>query len=699
MLEVLPDPEKEEKLKSDYVMMKAATKYRDYDYKTIAEKVTPSLAKASPLATIDMFAELLQNAISYEYTHFKIEEDDTAKDNPDEKKEDLSYIWRPKIAEDNDHSHDPEDVLTTALRDSVVALMQDSRVDDKDKLAKLKELATHRYSIFKRIVEFGLRDYKNTDTFKPFYDSLMADEQLKRILDGEEKGVGVVEGGFVSEKPTDILKDLSDDELIAKLKTYKDESVWSFERDSITKELVALVKLNPKRFIPLIKDIAQTKNEYFDETIRAFEESVDGLDEDEIVTILSELTKIYEAGSTVKEEERHNYYEWSKSTSIRLVEKLLGRKEDKTERISSVSLEAITKLLLFLCRTDAPSDAEDSNFDPADLSINSNRGKALHALAYLLAWMNRIKANRELYKPVFDELDWHLKPENDAVPAMRSVYGWRFELLFGTDEGWARKNIDVIFSDDDLGNAAFDAYVMFNRVHEDALEILGEVFKKQLPRLATAPSDDGKSRHDALENFVQHLALHYWYTAMDLSEGSLISELLRTADKKYVKELTNFIGFRLYKSKEAKIDDEQIKKLMALWEAVVELTKNDETKAEALEEFGTWFASGRFDPEWSLEQLTYAAAKAGDIHLDFAALEYMETLAQQYPAECIKALSAMVDGTRERWSVSSWSKNATAIIQAAYSTGNDEIKQSAVTLANKLVAKGHTEYRDIIASS
>ncbi len=692
MLEVLPDPEKEEKLKSDYVMLRPATKYRDHDYRIITEKITPSLTKASPLAAIDMYAELLQKAISYEDTHLRFEEGKGEGANQDEKTEDLSYIWRSKIAEDNNHSHVPENALTTALRDSVTALMQNSSVSDKDKLAKIQELAANKYSIFKRVAEFGLRNYKSNKSFKPLHDSLCKDEQLKRILASEKSGDGEI---TVTENPTEVLKDLSDADLIEKLKTYKDESVWSLERDSITKELGVLVKIDPNRFALLIKDIAVTKNEHLDATIHAIEEVVDDLSEENVVKILEDLTVIFEAGNNVKEQEKHNYYEWSKSSAISLIEKLVNRKEDKTERTTIKSFDAITKLLLLLCRSEDPTD-DDSNFDPADLSINSNRGKALHALAYLLAWMNRNKIDKDKYKFIFDELDWHLTSDNDPIPAMRSVYGWRFELLYGTDKDWASKNTDVIFSDDSLGKAAFDAYVMFNRVHEDALQVLGDVFKRQVTRLTVPPSEDGKSRHDGLENFVQHLALHYWHNDFDLSDDSIMSTLLKTADRKYIKELANFIGFRLYRSKETEFEDAQIKKLIELWEAIVELTESDSTKLEALEEFGTWFASGKFDPKWSLEQLRYAASKAGNINLDFAALEYMETIAGKYPTEVIRALSAMVDGTRDRWSISSWSKNATAIIKTALSSEDKNVKQLALELANKLVAKGHTEYRAIV---
>jgi hypothetical protein len=696
MIEVLPDPEKEKKLLGNFVMLKPTTKYRDHDYRDIVEKITPSIAKAAPLPTIKIYAKLLQKALDYELT-FSKEDGETAA--LEEKTDDLSSIWRPSIDDDKDYNNDPEDILTSALRDSIAILMQSDSVTDQDKLAKLQKLAENKYSIFKRLVEFGLRDFKDQPAFKPFYDSLVGDDKLKSILEAEERGVGAVTFSEVTEKATDLLKDLPDDELVQKLKTYKDESGWSFERDSLAKELGVLVKLDPTRFASLLKDIATTKNEYLDETIRDFEEVSDDLGDDNVIRIFASLIEIYAAGNTIEEKERHDYYAWSKSTTIRLIEKLLSQKEDKTERISDKSLDIIMELLLSLCRESDPSSEDDSDFEPVSLSINSTRGKALHALAYLLAWMNRNKIDKSLYQPIFDELDWHLKPENDPVPAMRSVYGWRFELLYGTSEDWATKNIDTIFSNDKLGEAAFDGYMLFNRVHPEALGILGDVFNRQLPRLAEPPIDDGKARHDGLKHFVQHLALHYWHSDMNLSDNSIMKTLLDTADMKYIKELTNFVGFRLYKSKGVDTKQEELEKLAELWEAIVKITQDDDTKIEALEEFGSWFASAKFDPKWALEQLTYAVSKTGKIHLDFAALEYMKTLVEEYPIESLTALSTMVDGARERWAISSWSENATAIIRTAYNSSDEDVKKSAKALANKLVAKGYTEYRSIITGS
>lgn len=691
MLEVLPDPEKEEKLKDNYVMISPHTKYRDHDYQDIVEKITPSLAKASPMKTIDMYVELLQKAIDYELTFFKGEDEEAALK---EKTDDFSYIWRPKISEGGDYRDGPRDTLTSALYDSVTMLLENASVQDSDKLTKLEELAAHKYQIFKRIVEHTLRNYGDRPPFEEFYNSLLKDKKLKAILEMGESSQFSVSFGEVTNKPTKILKDLSDDELIEKLRTYKDESQWSFERDSIAKELADLVKNNPKHFAPLVMDLATTKNEYLNETVRVFEETTDNLDEVSIVTILTSLVDIYKHAKP-KEEERQDYYLWSKSNAIRLVEKLLSQKEDGTEHITQDSLDAITSLILLLCRDESLTE-DDSSFNPVDLSVNSIRGNSLHAIAYLLTWMRRNEVGNAQLKPVFDELDWHLDSKNDPAPAIRAVYGWRFEVLYGVDENWAIKNIDTIFSNDELGEAAFDAYMLFNRAHPEALKILGGVFKRQILRLATMPIDDGKAHYEGLKHFVQHMALHYLHTDMDLSKGSMMSTLLNTANVEYIKELANFVGFRLYKNKDVARDEVQIQKLIDLWYMIVKLTQEDGAKVEALKEFGAWFASRKFDPKWALSQLTYAAQRTDGVHLDFAVLSYLESLAKQYPAESVAALAAMVDGSKERWAVESWNENATVIIKTAYQSNDMDVKTSAKALANKLVAMGYTDYRRIV---
>jgi len=693
MLEVMPDPEREEKLKKDYIMIESSVKYRDHDYEEIIKIITPALAAASPSVTIKMYSKLLHNALDYEFTSFR--EPGEEKVVIEERKDDYTEISRPKIGKES-MSHNHENSLISAVRDAALVMMKAEDIDDEKKLDILRTLISDKYTVFKRIAEFVLRDYKELPAFKAFYEELIQDKRLSVILDGEKRGVGEMTSGFVTEKPTNVLKELGDEELIETLKTYKNESGWSFERDSLAKELREMISLDPKRFIPLLQQIATTKNEYLNEAVDTYEELIDSLDEADKLDIIKSLTEVFKQGDQVGEAESREYYSWTKSSAVRFIEKLVHTKNDKTERFGIENANQLLDLLLLLTRDPDPSEDDLANFDPSDLSVNSNRGKAMHALMYALDWLNRTKAEQQIFDRVFEELDWHLIEKNDDSPAIRAVYGWRFEFLYAINEEWAKANIDQVFTEDKLGAAAFNAYVGFNRVHPYALTVLGDVFARQIKSLTTAPDEDERRRHDMHENFVQHLALHYWHNDLGLDEGSILKELIQTADKKYVKELANFIGFRLYKSKDTDVSPEQLTKLQQLWEAIVEQSKVDLSKATALEEFGGWFASGRFDPEWALNHLAYAASHSDNINLDFAALEYLELIAEDYPELSLKALSSMVDGARERWAVSTWSENATNIIRNAYVANIGKSKELATALANKLVAKGYNEYRYVL---
>lgn len=691
MLAVTEDPNKEAELKKDYIHISAHTKYGDYDYCEILKTITPALAKTTPMQTAKLYADLLQKTIDYEYTHFVDLEGDKKEPKFEDKKDDLSWIWRPKIERDDEgSSEDPQQALVSSLRDTLVVFLKNDSIADTDKLDFLKKLSDHKYYIYKRIIEYVLRAHKDNKAFEGFYNDLLSDDKLKNIIEHPI----ISHSGAVSYHPTNILEgNLSDADILEKLRLYEPQDTFSFDRESVTKELAELVKLNPGRFALLLPEIAKTRNEYLNESIQAFTEIVDRLTEIEVQSVLKSLTSIYTNNNEVEEKERYDYYSWAKSSTLRFVEKLTNQKEDKTEHLTIKNIDLAVGLVLDFCR-EAIDDEKD--FDPVDWSINSIRGNAIHGLIYLLSWMRRNEIDIKKHKLIFDELTWHLDTKNDPSPAVRAVYGWRFEFLYGTNKKWTTSNKNVIFSDNELGMVAFDAFLRFSRVHPDELKLLGDVFEKQLSRLKNPPVEGKQSsRHDALLNYVQHLALLYWYFSLDLSKDSLMRKLLDIADVKYIKELTNFIGFRLYK-KEADNKKNELNKLAALWLEVVELTRRNPSKTEALEEFGTWFASGKFDPKWSLEQLSYSASKAKQIHLDFAALERMETLAKKFPEESLKALGAMIDGASERWAIDSWGSHTKAIIRIAYSSSDNIIKENAKALANKLVAKGYLEYRELI---
>ena len=698
-LEVMPDPEAEGKKDDEWVWLRPVTRWRDHDYEELIKKITPPLAAAAPDKTVSMYANLLEDAVRYNERKVKTLEE--AKD--EDTIQDISLIWRPVIEEEHENSNEPRHKLIDAFIESLQALIATDKISDENKVKQLRGILGMKLQTIKRCVEYALRGKKLTGDLKAIHDTLYA--EFKKIIkqpavrfSGEFDTVvgnsGITQGEF---------EVLDNESLIRKLETYEPSSSLFSDREALGGNVESAAKNNPDRFIELLPKIANTKYLYLNSVVNAFWTSIDDLSAKQISKIATTLKLIFSVQPKETEESR-DYYKWARSSATRFAEKAFDKIEGKEiEHITKAEADAVLDLVLILTRDTDPTleyeAYEKHNLDPTSLSINSIRGQAMHVLMHAMSWANRNKVSATFIDRIFMELDWHLVKDNDSAQAIRAVYGWHYPMIWGTREEWATKNRDVIFSNDDLGQVAADAYVTFSRVHPDAIRILGDVFERQIPRLTIEPDEKKRSAAvEGLKHLVHHLCLHYWYGKIDLSDRSIIKKMLDTAHTKHLSEAINFIGFRLYKADENKLEisDEELKRLAELWEYVVALVKEDDSKKEALEDFGTWFASGKFDDDWSLDQLIEALKLAGSVDLDFAVLERLEKLVAVHPAKAVNIIDAMVDGaTRDRWAIGIWCDNAVSILKTAYNSTDPATKQAAEVLANKLVNKGYEEYRNV----
>jgi hypothetical protein len=698
-LEVMPDPEAAGKPDDEWVWLHPATRWRDHDYEEMVKAITPALAAAVPDKAVSMYANLVDSAVRY--NERKVKTLDEAKD--EDTIQDISLIWRPVIEEKHENSSEPRHKLIDALIESLQALVGTDKISDEDKVKQLRGILGMKLETIKRCVEYALRGKKLTGDLKAIHNTLYA--EFKKIIkqpavrfSGEFDTV-VGNSGITQEE----FEALSDDALIEKLQTYEPSSSLFSDREALGKNVEAAAKSNPDRFIALLPKIAHTKYLYLNSLINEFWTNLDDLSAKQIGKIAVSLKPIFNTVSKESGESR-DYYNWARSSATRFVEKAFDKNEvKKSERITVSEADAVLDLVLILTRDAEPSLEYEANekrsLDPASLSINTVRGQAMHALMHAMAWANRNKAASEFMDKIFAELDWHLVKNNDPTQTIRAVYGWHFPLIWGNREEWAMSNKNIIFSNDKLGQVAADTYVSFSRVHPDAIKILGDVFERQVPRLAAEP-DEKKNNitTEGLKHFVQHLSLHYWYGQLDLSDSSIMKKMLNKAHNKYLSEAINFIGFRLYKADHdgLEVTDEELTRLIALWEYVVAMVSKNGSKKEVLEEFGTWFASGKFDDDWSLDQLLAALKLAGSVNLDFAVLERLEKLVEAQPLKAVGIIDAMVDGaTRDRWAIGTWRDNAVLILKTAYNSTDVSAKQAAKALANKLVNKGYEEYRNV----
>ena len=696
LLEVKPDPrlEKLDKEASKYALVEPQIRFRDYEYQEFAKKLTPALAAADCPKAIKLFSDLLNKAISYkllQYDGDDIEDDESAW-------EDYSTIWRPDIADGvRSHEEQPRQGLVSSLRDSLAIMLEsDLPVDEKRKL--LDEVCAKKFTVFKRIAEYVLRDHKDQDGLSDLYKALFT--ELKPITDPKKLRQDPYEFTPSAGIKIEELTALSDDSLIEKLKTYQPPELF-FGREALGELVTALVKTNPHRYLKLsTRILEETKDEYVNSVLSAAADIADTLDEDDIDSVLA-MSKLFLARNPqeIENDDDTRHYGWAKMSIARLAYTLVAQRTDKSERLPESAAKELFDQLLILCRDPDPTAAHEKeyggdNMDPPTMSVNTTRGEALHALARMIGWAKRNKAEEYFLPKLYAELEWHLDPKNDPSISMRAVYGQWLPWIWDADKSWAEANVEKIFTPDEYGDAAWGAYLTLNQVFNDVFKFLEPIFRQRLEQLKEH-KETQNSRLNARTHFSNHLMVAYWRGLADLSDGSVIREFFETADVHYRSEALRFIGFELRKG--SAVEPEIKERLIKLWEyRLREVQEKPEKGVAELEQFGSWFASTSFDDEWSIATLKASLEIAGNADPDFMVIEKLKELATTFPVESMECLAMMIKGARERWAIDSWRENTMDILKTAYSSGNDKAKTLATEQANLLVAKGYPMFRDAV---
>lgn len=147
-LAVGPDPrEAGNDNKARFWHPKPVTRINDWEYRVIVKGAMPSLIVAAGIETLELFAGLLETAVSFSR-------------RPEERElfNDYSDIWRTDI--ENLSRHGIEDVLVSVVRDAAV---QFAELQREQIPAILAALESHRWSIFRRLSLHVLRKYPHRD--------------------------------------------------------------------------------------------------------------------------------------------------------------------------------------------------------------------------------------------------------------------------------------------------------------------------------------------------------------------------------------------------------------------------------------------------------------------------------------------------------------------------------------------------------
>jgi len=352
-----------------------------------------------------------------------------------------------------------------------------------------------------------------------------------------------------------------------------------------------------------------------------------------------------------------------------------------------------------------------SNMSPSDLSINTTRGDAMHAVEQYGLWVRRhleeLPDKVERIARGFDEmpevrevLDRRLDISVEPSLTIRSVYGRHFPWLALLDRRWAETNVSRIFPQDPtlrrLCETAWDTYVTFCRPYNDVLPLLREEYLRAIDRIG---SDRG-TRHiaDPDERLAEHLMVYYWLGKLDL-DGPGLTRFFEKAQDALRGQAISFVGNAFHNTEET-IPEDVLGRARALWSARFEIaTRAPAAHAKELAAFGWWFATTHFDERWRIQQLLEVLALSGRAEPDHVVLEHLAELSSRLPCPTVQCLRLLIDGAKEPWTITAWHDQIRTVVANALGSTEQEARDGARAIVNVLAARGYPEFRDLLGNS
>jgi hypothetical protein len=356
-----------------------------------------------------------------------------------------------------------------------------------------------------------------------------------------------------------------------------------------------------------------------------------------------------------------------------------------------------------------------SNMDPATLSLNTTRGKAMHALVRYGLWVRRHLGAEGSETTTFTEmpevprvLDLHLDPAIDPALAVRAVYGQWFPWLVTLDRSWSEHNVPRIFPHEPgteaLLDAAWSTYMRFCQPFDVVLEVLRSEYGRAVERIRARTADDSPDGPN--QRLAEHLMVFYWRGRLDLEQDGLISRFYQVAPGALRGHSLSFTG-RSLRNTTDQVPAHIISRLKALWEWRLRSAADSGSPgsyAAELAAFGWWFVCPQFDSQWLLMNLHEALRLLAQtdplervrLEPQRDAVKRLADLTPNAPVVVVRCLGYLVESDREGWRISHWRETALTILDTAIKSGDTSAREEAIQLADRLVARGFYGFREVI---
>ena len=337
--------------------------------------------------------------------------------------------------------------------------------------------------------------------------------------------------------------------------------------------------------------------------VRGLEEAIKGNKAFELEPIIRFIENPLKFHEEPKVQARHDefdigQYSWVRSTISNLIEALVSKDEivisrDIMDRTQRVLIELVEKDEDPTVESEIQYGPDAQNMDYVTYCINSNRGKAMHALMQHALRRARMRPEEEkkkeegegpfpagermdLYKDFFAE-----RLDKETSPSVQSSYGQFLPFLFYLDQEWVKemkKNEKLFPKEQDkiqFWQAHWEGYVCFNDFFTQIYDLLKEEYEKAVDGLPNG-KDDKKIRLHSEERLAEHLMIAYWRRLEEIeNRRSVLNKFFKNAPYNIRSHAISFLANAIEEVKPKK-DSEEWKRLKALWEDRINKAKDQE---------------------------------------------------------------------------------------------------------------------------
>lgn len=429
-----------------------------------------------------------------------------------------------------------------------------------------------------------------------------------------------------------------------------------------------------------------------------------------ILLMASVLVHPFEQDEDAPGFERDPGWSWTRGQAASLLQEGVA---DRSNRISFELREEVWGVLEPLTHDPNPSPAEEAidagygSMDPLTVSINTNRGKAMHAAIAYALWCRRelnargidTAAGFDLIPEVRTVLDDHLDPNTEPSLAVRAVYGNWLPWLMRLDEDWAAANIARILpSDPGLAgfcDAAWNTYVRWCPPFDSVYDMLRHEYEAAVERIPSEGTADLADDERADAKLGEHLVTFYWRGCL---QPGLLERWFELADDELAAQAMDYLG-RSLNDTEEDIDPGVQQRIRQLWDSrLVAIASDPEAHQSEADAFAYTFASAKLDNDWSLACLEVALRSGGSKWRGHPVMTRLAEIAAIRPSAATRCTLRMLEGVDDDWEALGWRDEVRDVLAATDHATDPETLSHRRAIVDHYVKLGEHDFRVFVPS-